>query len=542
MVALGGGLCLGENRRRGALLPGPGDLCPGLLAAVFSIAVTLANYHLFQPLFSLLVLLELGLCLLGGWVVGFHILLFAGRALPLSENVSPEKRTRPGGFFLLCFLSVAVIDLTYLFFAAWPGILTADTIDQLLQIDSGNYNNINPFWHTQLMRLFIQPVQRLTGSYQTGVGVFSVFQILLMSAAFAYVLMTLYQRQFPKLCLISAWAFYALVHYNISYSVTLWKDIPFSLACLVITVALYRILTDMGKHQKADRFLFFLSGLALCVVRTNGILTYGILLLAVCLVPSLRKFRLIPWMAGILILGILLQGPVLTVMNVSGGDYVETMSIPLQQVARVVYEGRELDDAERELVETVADMETIRQVYSSEISDPMKGLVRQSPANAAIQKDPSAYFRLWLRLGLQYPGDYLKAWVDQTKGYWNGGYLYWVVAGQNVFENDLGIEATSGNNIIGKLFDLYIRYSQLASFLLPLISIGLFTWLMVLCCCLLRKRKHPAWILTLPSFSILVGLLIGTPVFSEFRYAYPMIISCPLVLCVTIFDGHAKEP
>ena len=63
--------------------------------------------------------------------------------------------------------------------------------------------------------------------------------------------------------------------------------------------------------------------------------------------------------------------------------------------------------------------------------------------------------------------------------------------------------------------------------------------LMLLCavgCLVLNiKNKRTELVLAIPGIIILVGLWLGTPVYTEFRYAYPMILSIPLVLCTTLY-------
>ena len=42
---------------------------------------------------------------------------------------------------------------------------------------------------------------------------------------------------------------------------------------------------------------------------------------------------------------------------------------------------------------------------------------------------------------------------------------------------------------------------------------------------------------------LVVGLWLGTPVYAEFRYAYPVILTLPLLLAVTCchHDGEAPD-
>lgn len=69
------------------------------------------------------------------------------------------------------------------------------------------------------------------------------------------------------------------------------------------------------------------------------------------------------------------------------------------------------------LIDDVVDTSLIPEYYNPVISDPIKALVSYNHADAII-RNPSKYFTLWIQLGISYPGDYLQAFIDQTKGYW----------------------------------------------------------------------------------------------------------------------------
>ena len=377
------------------------------------------------------------------------------------------------------------------------------------------------------------------GSYQSGVAIFSVLQIVLVSLCFSYVLVTLYQRRIPGWCIALVWAGYALLPYHIAYSVSMWKDVFFGMACLLVVTSLYRLNCGMEQSRKVDTVIFALASLCFCIWRSNGLPAYALLFVTVLVFARMNR-RLLAVMGAALVCGYLMTGPLLSALNVSGGNYVEALSIPLQQVARVIYDGGVLTQEELKLVETVADAESISQEYRPEISDPIKNLVRASENRDAIREDPLPYLKLWIKLGLRYPREYVEAWVDQTKGYWNGGYDYWVWT-EGVFWNELDIHSAPRAGKIGILFDLYFRYFEMIPFLKPLISIGLNVWLMVACCYVNLKNKRKEWILPLPVFAILLSLLISTPVYSEFRYIYSLFLTGPLILSVTCFDTEPQE-
>ena len=154
LMALAGSLCLWDNHQNPEKIPVSQKIWMSLLAAVFSGTVVLANYFLFEPL-ALLTLFNLGCTVVGGWLLGYHILQCIGRRLPISQAAPDLGQQKPGKIFLLCFASVAVIDLMYLFTVAYPGILTSDSMSQMMQIHTGEFDNWHPYWHSWVIGIFV---------------------------------------------------------------------------------------------------------------------------------------------------------------------------------------------------------------------------------------------------------------------------------------------------------------------------------------------------------------------------------------------------
>lgn len=534
LCAMAGCLAIWENCRNSESLFQKKWFSASILAAVYSLSSILANYSLFVPFPAWMTLFDLLCSFLGGFFLALNVLVYLTRRLSVSRPDKQLPRHHPVKCFLLCFASISVIDGLYLIVSAYPGILTSDSVNQVSEILSGSYSNLNPYWHTRTIGLFLNLGGKIFGTLQAGVAVYSVFQIMFMAATLSYGIVTLYQQHVPKWCIGLVWGAYALAHYNISYSVTMWKDILFSCACLLSITALYRMVCHVKTFRKLDMVIFILSGFGLCLWRTNGLLVYAVMMAALLAMPSQR--RMLAPMSCVLLVCLLLNGPVLSALHVAKGSYVEALSIPLQQIARVIHEERTLTPEEEALVTQIADLETIRNAYDCEISDPIKGLVVNAQNGDPLREHPMLYLRLWRNIGSRYPADYLKAWIEQTKGYWNGGYRNWIVA-QGIFDNHFELYRAPKGGILGQIYDGYFRYTEVIPFLQPFYSIGFQTWLMILCCYISIRNGNPAWILTLCWFSVLFGLLIGTPVFSEFRYAYPLILSLPLTIALSCFPN-----
>ena len=71
-----------------------------------------------------------------------------------------------------------------------------------------------------------------------------------------------------------------------------------------------------------------------------------------------------------------------------------------------------------------------------------------------------------------------------------------------------------------------------------LVSIGLHVWTLAACAIVNGLKKREEGLMTVPILVLIAGLWLGTPVFAEFRYAYPMILTMPVILAATVFEPN----
>lgn len=532
LCALNGVLCLYDNHTTALYCDRKQRILLGIFAAAFAGAVALANYALFAPLSVLQNLFDLVCVLAGGWVTGYHILLCLLRRLPMEGT--PGRY--PGLVFVAVFAAVAAIDLVYLFFVLYPGVLTTDSFTTLGQIlGQLPYDNVMPFWHTVTVEVFLEAGLRLFGDINAAVAMVHCIQILFMAGCLAYGVTTMYQMGVPRWLLPVTFALYALMPHNIVYSVTLWKDIPFAGAALLMVTALYRILRGIGRSTWPDYVLFTLGAVGFSLWRTNGWYAFALLTVLMLVLLRRRQKKLLILMVVVLVLCGLLIGPVLDAWGVAGTNFVEAFGIPMQQIARVLHNGRELAPEDMALLSEIFLVDRAAELYDPQISDPVKFNSFRYDQVPYLMENLGAYIRMYLRLGAQYPEDYWQAWVEQTKGYWNGGYRYWTYT-LNMGENDLGIFQTPGENIAARLYGAWFRYVEKPAIFQCFISIGLHVWALVSCAVVNGLKKREEGLLTVPVLVLILGLWIGTPVFSEFRYAYPMILTMPVILAATVYE------
>ena len=319
----------------------------------------------------------------------------------------------------------------------------------------------------------------------------------------------------------------------------MWKDILFSGSTLLIVASLYRLLKGIGSSRLLNGIVFVVGGIGFCLMRTNGWYAY----LAMALIMLLKFFKehkqLLRIMAIILIVCWILINPVLTALGVGETDFVETLSVPFQQIARVIAHDCEIGESDYAFLSNIFWMDRVKELYSPEIVDPIKFEALGAEGKRFLSENFGEFLKVWLRLGMQNPTEYLEAWVELTKGFWNGGYYFWIYLAWTYPESS-GIGGFERDNLGKDLFDALFRYTEKPTILEPFYSIGLHAWLVVVCCYVCTAKKRKEFLLAVPILVLLAGLWVGTPVYAEYRYAYPMFTTCPLILLATIFSGNGK--
>lgn len=507
-----------------------------LLSLGFAAAIVLANYSLFEPWTALQSLFEAGCTLLGGWIAFYHILFYMVSILPL--KIAGRNCSHSTIVFLGSFVFFAGIFLIHLYLRIYPGILTRDSVTTIEQILECNYNNTMPFWHTMTVQVFFNLGMTLFGEINGAIALFHSVQCLFLAACFSYGIVTLYQIGIPFALIGVVMIGYGVMPYHIVYSVTLWKDVIFGAAALLMVTALVRIIQNIGKYYALNTVIFSIASMGLCLWRTNGMLAFGMLLVVMALTVRKKYKKLLFLMVIILLICWLLSDPMLAVLNIPGTDFVEALAIPFQQVSRVVASDLPLTEKESQMLNDVFLLDLVPEKYDPSTVDPIKFEALRSAE--PLKQNPLGYAGLWLKLGLKYPGVYLAAWVEETKGYWNGGYEFWIYT-YNMSPNSIGIVSCPGENLISSLFKAGFRYLEKLKVLQPLYSIGLAVWITVICCFVNVQKRRDEFLLSLPGIVIVIGLLIGTPVFAEFRYAYPIFTTVPVILCCTLFTTEERN-
>jgi len=515
-----------------------------IMSVLFSLGVLLANWHFLQRLnaqasglFSELLLQLRYFCVFAaGFSISFNSIIFI--AGTLSEHIWVRRRRtakQAAVFAAVCMGVFCLTDISVLFAYVYPGTLTGDSLWQITQITENSYNNHHPFWHTMLVKGCLKIGMGLFHDINAAVALYSILQIFLLAACFTYALTTLYEIGIPAWAAALSLVLSAAMPYNIIYSYVMWKDILFGGLTLVFVVSIYRIIYGIG-NEKLNIVSLFYGGLGMTLLRSNGFFAFLCSAIVFAILYRKKFIRVVYLFLAIMAAGYVMKYPVLKAMDVAQPNIVESISIPLQQFAKVIVDGKTITPEEKKLFSHIVDIPMIPRVYLNWLADPMKNLVKRQ--EKYLNEHKSEYLRAWLGIGARYPAQYLEAWVDQTKGFWHGGYSR-IPCEMGINDNVLGIRTDYvGRTCLGvKYFRAFAIDKHWYNKALKLfLSIGFHFWLLVafFCCNVINRRKTEMF-MAVPALAVIVSLFMATPLYCEFRYAFALACCLPFVILCSVY-------
>lgn len=280
------------------------------------------------------------------------------------------------------------------------------------------WNNHHPVFHTLILGIFAQ-IGKGIGSIGIGLFLLVIIQAVLMAMTFSY--MVLYMREegvSPKICLIAI-LFYMLWPLNGITATTLCKDTLFTVLILYNTVRMLKILRRPEKmFKKKELVLNIITFTLMGLVRNNGL--YLLLFMALILLILLKHYRkqvTILMGVPILVLGIILPKILFPMLEIVPGSEREMLSIPFQQVVRVLKEEKvensDIKVIERTLAPDGEKYHAIVKRYDPKRADSVK-----SHYNLKLTSEEKIEFlKVWLKYLFKYPMTYIQAAVNNNYQY-----------------------------------------------------------------------------------------------------------------------------
>jgi hypothetical protein len=356
----------------------------------------------------------------GALVVTLGTLLFLV-SVWLATRKPRAAATRPGRLSWLWPVLPGVAVWVFALLAFWPGLMSPDSLDQWWELRKAEFHDAHPAIHTMLMWL-------VTRVWMSPAAI-ALAQIVALAGVLGWGLSRLRTLGMPFWLVWATAAAFALSPVNYRMVITLWKDIPFSIAMLALVVLLVQIIVTDGQWLRR-RMSWLVLGLVVALaslMRHNGIpAAFGALL------PLPVFYRRHWWRVGLALATagacvLLVRGPLYNVVGVKGvvglSKYrraaLESVSgSTIAHLAAHVAYSTPLEADERALLERIAPLSKWRQYYDPLRRDRLRALTRNPADPEYVKSHRDEISELCERLGRRNPRAVLRHYYWRTSFVW----------------------------------------------------------------------------------------------------------------------------
>jgi len=455
---------------------------------------------------------------------------------------------------LLIVWGVIFVSWLPAYIVCFPGILSYDIVNQTRDALGVITNNAHPVLHTFLLRVFMRLGDGVFGSYEVGLGILALIQMVILSYSLARVVLLLKKYKVPMLIVVFTAICSALWFMNACLSISMIKDALYSAFLVLFGCHFTEIVIAPGQYikKKKNLILLFVIGFLLCATRNNGFHIYvfcfaGLLLLRI---KDIKKTKGYIALIAAIVLPVfaykIYTGPVFDAWDIKPGPVTEAFCVPIQQLKRVeCYRSEMLNE------EQAAQM----QYYFSIPVPDGNGYVPFSADYAkmffsveAYKDNPIAFWKFYLDIGFHFPKDYIVAFLSNTLDIWYPGqdfFTYIEYYNYPVDSFPVPLERQSIANF--KIADAYYASLCTASFwrTTPVLNIffvhGYLPWILIFIM-ILAWKNFKQYLKVLPVFLPLIaqlGIMLLAPV-PSIRYAWPLFLLLPLSF-VTVWHSDEQE-
>lgn len=409
--------------------------------------------------------------------------------------------------------------------------LTYDSWNIISQ-STGNLplTNAHPLIFTLLVSVFMK-IGSLFGGVNVGVLLYSIFQSAILAVIFARIIVWQRQVGVGIYGILATFLFYAILPVNAFAGTILWKDVLFAGVGLMLLLKLWVLCVQGNDFFTKKNILWFITlAFAFCILRNNALYAYTLFAILFVFINKkvLFNIRGVALIFSPIILSIVYLFS--TSLFVGSASSVESMSVPLQQIARTVkYHSDSITSNDKETINEILPYNKLAQVYNPGLSDPVKWVFD----NKKFSENKSKYLSLWLELSKKYPKTFSAAFLYNTYGY-----IYPLIESHTT--TDIILNNNDQINALGNYSDsayksgskkaLAVYRDVISSALALTRNVGLYTCILLIAIYLSIIKRNGSLTGVFVLLACLYISVIFGPVNGEFRYLYLFVIAAPILL------------
>ena len=445
---------------------------------------------------------------------------------------------------LICYIPIIIIF--------YPGVLQNDGVDVIRQFfcyktwTTNHLNLVDPrvcinTHHSAFYAYVLGSIYKIfskMGNATLGIFCITFIQVIIQILVLAYTMKLLKKLNTNYIVRIIILLLFALLPIFSINAVGIYKDIPLSIICLLLTDLLIEYIYLKENNNKKIISIILVSFL-LTLISNKGFYIVGIISV-ILVIYNIKKIKFKSLLFIIPVgLYLIYNSLLLPSLHVTKGNIREILAIPFQQVSRyVVYYGDEVTEEEKKAINGILEYEKISNKYVPGLADRIKDDIFNTNYTDEELND---FIKVYFKLFFKHPGVYVNAYLNMTSGYFDF-YKYNGVAYMNT-STWKGEIVPYGQLKFPKLVS-YTKSIVLTSRYVPVFgliyNLALYVWLLVIFSIyLIIKKKWKYIIPFIPAIVIFLFLFVS-PVNGNRRYVYP-IMYCMFILLPFIINVLNKK-
>ncbi len=481
----------------------------------------------------------------------------------VSVPVSPkEENGRDFRFFLLAWLLIALPCLIVLL-GVYPGFFVYDAQDELMEVVTRTFHTHHPLLHVLALGGVIAGVHKFTGSWNLGIFLYLLLQMLLITGIYAHIITRLKKAGFPRVLQIIFTLWFGCFPTIVMYTLCSTKD---GLFTAFTTLFLWTFAEILSAHSCSKRqgSLLLCCAVLMMLLRNNA--SYVLLAFALLLALSLlwnrfrnggsrnSRMKISFVMVSIVIISYVMysasNAALITITHASHNEHQEKISVAIQSLGRMYTFHPESFTAEDQAILFSYLPEEGLAHYELRDVD----LLKSTFNNDRYSSDSLSFWKLWLKMTRKHPGTFLTSWLLTSCGMWYPFAVQNVYQGHTVFtftyteSSYFGYETELPGirqSLIPPIDALY-RWLSLDATIqrIPLLSLlfapAFWFWVFVWFAARALYEKKGSMLLPLvPLFLLWLTYLIGP--YALVRYALPFFTCIPILFYLSMIPSETDR-
>jgi hypothetical protein len=457
-----------------------------------------------------------------------------------------KRRTSDRKLFFVFMLILLLCWLPCLL-TFYPGGVYSDTTTSIAMATGGiALNNHHPILYTLSWKAVLCLANVLNLGEYFGLFMYTCLQSLAMAAAGAYFLYSIYEKGFSKKMIVLSLAYLGLFNIIPLYLVSLWKDTPFAIVVFVFSTFLFNIFWNEDDEKKlfkrSNIFIYCILSYLLAFARNNGFYVFVLFSFILIIYFAYRRIKKLFYCSLILSIVLvsvfsIIRGPIFSYLNYNSDDTVESLGIPIQQIAYVIVNEGDISDTDLDLIDSIIPIDNLKKEYCPLIVDTLKW--SQNFHKDILNNNVKGFARTYLNIIFKNPYLALKGFLLANEGFWDPttqtkdayvcNYMWPGVS----YEMQNKVQQWFGFSLSND-YSTSIKYSS-----------ALFAWFILGTTVLGFKRRHGgSFIPFIPAIGIWLTMLIAAPLAFSLRYMFPLVLLIPLgiaSMCGPKYHNTEKE-